>query len=173
MKNSIKSISLIASFSLLLIVGSCISEDVGSRSPEMERQEINMAIESWEAEGLNVDTTAMGSYYVIFKEGQGRYPVAGDSVSVLYEGYLLDGQIFDASYVLHTDSIWKFEYMDFPLIVGFDEAISIMQKGTKMDIIIPSDLAYGDGTYAPPVIGAYRPLLFSMELRNLEPEVID
>lgn len=91
---------------------------------------------------FNPKKTPSGLYYFIKQEGIGKKPVTGDTVSVHYVGKLLDGTIFS--------SIQEGETFEFPLgqkppavIPGWEEAITLMKKGSHGTFIFPSYLAYG------------------------------
>ena len=160
------------SFAALLlpfILYSCLNnEDGPARTAADEQQEINEVIGNLISKGYNVDTTKLGSYYVMSKTGSGEFPKAGDTLSVIYTGFFLDGVIFDASYLNpnNTDSIWKFVYKSQQLISGFDEALSLMKKGGAADFIIPSKNAYGDNGYYE--IPAFAPLGFSIKMKDIK-----
>ncbi len=168
----IKTIKLIAfsiTISVLFILGSCIgANDVVERTSQTEEQELSQAIANIEKAGYNVDTTALGVYYIMNKTGIGTFPVEGDTCLLIYTGFFLDGTIFDASYYHYTDSIWKIEYKKITNIAGFDNAIALLNNGAEAEVIIPSKLAYGsNGVYGS--IPPYTPLVFSMKMRGLKP----
>ena len=78
----------------------------------------------------------------IVKQGSGPMPKKGQTVSVHYRGYLLNGKIFDESYK-------RGQPIAFPLgmgrvIKGWDEAISTLNVGTRALIYLPSEIAYGE-----------------------------
>ncbi|NME71503.1 FKBP-type peptidyl-prolyl cis-trans isomerase [Flammeovirga aprica] len=105
--------------------------------------------------------TASGLYYVITEEGNGETPVKGATVKVHYTGTLLDGQKFDSS----VDRGQPFE---FPLgqgrvIAGWDEGFTLLSKGTKATLFIPSGLAYG-ANGAGSMIKPFSVLKFDVEL---------
>jgi FKBP-type peptidyl-prolyl cis-trans isomerase FkpA len=150
-----------------LVFISCLkTEDVPDRTAAMEQQEIDEVLDNLITKGYNVDTTTLGSFYVMNKTGEGEYPKAGDTINIIYTGFYLDGGIFDASYYHYTDSIWEFVYKSQSLISGFDEAISLLNKGAEADFIIPSKLAYGESGYSE--IPAYSPLGFSIKMKNIK-----
>ncbi|UCF03320.1 MAG: FKBP-type peptidyl-prolyl cis-trans isomerase [Deltaproteobacteria bacterium] len=109
-----------------------------------------------------VKTTASGLQYRIIEEGEGPSPKAGDSVTVHYRGTLVDGTEFDSSYQ-------RGEPATFPLtgvIPGWTEALQLMKKGSKWELFIPSDLAYGErgaGNRIPP----NSTLIFEVELLSM------
>ncbi|MGI4883727.1 MAG: FKBP-type peptidyl-prolyl cis-trans isomerase [Janthinobacterium lividum] len=87
--------------------------------------------------------TAGGTYYVLTRTGKGALPKKGQTVSVLYKGSLLaTGKVFDASAQRGNVPI------DFPLgqgqvILGWDQGIAALPKGSKAVLLIPSPLGYG------------------------------
>ena len=110
---------------------------------------------------LTVKKTPSGLYYQVLKPGTGAVPKAGQTVSVNYSGTLLSGKQFDSS-----DKAGK--PIEFPIgqgavIPGWDEGISLLNKGTRAILLIPSPLAYGPrGAGAD--IPANAPLRFEVEL---------
>jgi FKBP-type peptidyl-prolyl cis-trans isomerase len=102
-----------------------------------------------------VTTTASGLQYQILTPGTGKAPALGDTVTVHYKGTLVDGTEFDSSYK-------RGQPASFPVngvIPGWTEALQLMKVGTKAQLVIPPELAYGtDGPLANQV------LLFDVEL---------
>ncbi len=66
-------------------------------------------------------------------------PTASDTVSTHYEGRTLDGKVFDSSYKRGTPASFPVK----GVIKGWTEALQLMKEGTKLEIFIPSELAYG------------------------------
>ena len=93
----------------------------------------------------NVIKAPSGLYYIITKPGTGQNIEVGETVSMNYTGYLLNGTVFDSN----IDPKFKHvEPFDFALgkgrvIKGWDEGIALLNKGAKAKLIIPSRLAYG------------------------------
>ena len=113
-----------------------------------------------------VKTTASGLQYKVIEKGEGPSPKVGDTVTVNYRGTLVDGTEFDSSYA-------RGEPATFPLtgvIPGWTEALQMMKKGSKWELYIPPDLAYGErgaGNRIPP----NSTLIFQVELISFqEPE---
>ena len=102
-----------------------------------------------------VTTTASGLQYQILTAGTGKTPAATDTVTVHYKGTLVDGTEFDSSYK-------RGQPATFPVagvIPGWTEALQLMKVGTKAQLVIPPELAYGsNGPLANQV------LLFDVEL---------
>jgi len=108
-------------------------------------------------------TLPSGLQYKILKEGTGPKPTPTDSVVCNYSGKLLDGKEFDSSYK-------RGQPATFPVtgvIKGWTEALQLMPVGSKWQLFIPSDLAYGDrGAGAD--IGPGATLVFEVELMSIE-----
>ncbi|MEM6766487.1 MAG: FKBP-type peptidyl-prolyl cis-trans isomerase [Bacteroidota bacterium] len=103
-----------------------------------------------------------GLQYKVLEAGEGSSPTTADRVEVHYEGKLIDGTVFDSSYK-------RGETITFgvtQVIAGWTEALQLMKPGDKWQLVIPSDLAYGDrgaGRDIPP--GAT--LIFDVELISI------
>jgi peptidyl-prolyl cis-trans isomerase A (cyclophilin A) len=104
---------------------------------------------------------ADGIYQKTVRKGLGEPPAAGNTVSVIYKGMLLDGTVFDQSAL--AGGPLKFRVGTGEIIPGWDKVVSTMRKGEKRLVVIPPELAYGAsgaGGVIPP--DAY--LVFEMEL---------
>jgi len=111
-----------------------------------------------------VKTTASGLQYEIVREGTGKSPKATDTVTVNYEGKLVDGTVFDSSYK-------RGEPASFPVnqvIKGWTEALQMMKTGAKWRLYIPSDLAYGENPRPGGPIHPFDALIFDVELLNIQ-----
>lgn len=109
-----------------------------------------------------VVTLPSGLQYKILKEGTGPKPTATDTVTVNYRGTLLDGTEFDSSYK-------RGEPATFPVnrvIKGWTEALQLMPVGSKWELYIPADLAYG-AAGAGGDIGPNATLIFDVELLSI------
>ena len=110
-----------------------------------------------------VVTLPSGLQYKILTEGTGPKPAATDTVSCNYKGTLVDGTEFDSSYKRgHPES--------FPVngvIKGWTEALQLMPVGSKWQLFVPSDLAYGDPGRGPQ-IGPGATLIFEVELLSIQ-----
>jgi FKBP-type peptidyl-prolyl cis-trans isomerase FklB len=111
-----------------------------------------------------VVTLPSGLQYKILKEGNGPKPTASDSVVCNYKGTLINGTEFDSSYK-------RGEPATFPVtgvIKGWTEALQLMPVGSKWQLFIPPDLAYGPrGTPGGP-IGPNATLVFEVELISIK-----
>jgi FKBP-type peptidyl-prolyl cis-trans isomerase FklB len=115
------------------------------------------------AKEKGVKTTKSGLQYKVIEEGKGPKPSATDTVTVNYEGTLLDGTVFDSSYQ-------RGKPVSFPLngvIPGWTEALQLMPVGSTYMIYIPSNLAYGEQG-APGAIGPNQTLTFKIQLISTE-----
>lgn len=105
-----------------------------------------------------VVTLESGLQYKVINEGKGIQPGPTDTVKVHYTGTLINGSVFDSS-------VERGEPVSFPVngvIEGWTEALQLMPQGSKWQLFIPSDLAYGaNGNRS---IGPNETLLFDVEL---------
>jgi FKBP-type peptidyl-prolyl cis-trans isomerase len=110
-----------------------------------------------------VKSTASGLQYKVETEGKGAKPKAEDTVEVNYRGTLVDGTEFDSSYK-------RGQTVTFPVngvIPGWSEALQLMTVGSKYQLFIPSDLAYGPGGTGG-AIGPNQALIFEVELVDIK-----
>ena len=108
----------------------------------------------------NAEKTNTGLRYVITKNGTGKdSPKYGQSVTVHYQGMLLNGKIFDSSLIRHEPAVFRVGQV----IEGWNEALQMMKKGEKRTLIIPPELGYGEYGY-PGVIPPDSYLIFDVEL---------
>ena len=106
-----------------------------------------------------VVTLPSGLQYKVLREGNGRKPKATDEVVCHYEGFLVDGTVFDSSFQ-------RGEPATFPLnqvITGWTEGLQLMQEGAKYRFFIPYRLGYGEGG-AGTLIPPFSALIFDVEL---------
>jgi FKBP-type peptidyl-prolyl cis-trans isomerase FklB len=110
-----------------------------------------------------VKTTASGLQYKVVKEGDGKKPTAQDTVTVHYKGMLIDGKEFDSSFKRNQPATFPVS----GVIPGWTEALQLMKTGSKYDIVIPSNLAYGEAG-AGGVIPPNATLRFEVELLSVQ-----
>lgn len=109
-----------------------------------------------------VKSTESGLQYTVLKQGDGAIPTANDRVSVHYTGRLIDGTVFDSSEQ-------RGQPAEFPVngvIRGWVEALQLMPVGSKWQLYIPQELAYGSqgaGAAIPP----FSTLVFDVELLKI------
>src|SRR5437870_12401418 len=111
-----------------------------------------------------VKTTASGLQYKVEKEGTGSQPKATDMVTVNYRGTLIDGTEFDSSYKRGQPATFPVN----GVIKGWTEALQLMRQGSKYQLVIPSNLAYGERAMGQD-IGPNATLIFEVELQDVKP----
>jgi FKBP-type peptidyl-prolyl cis-trans isomerase len=111
-----------------------------------------------------VVTLPSGLQYKILQAGTGPKPTASDTVVCNYRGTLLDGKEFDSSYK-------RGQPATFPLggvIKGWTEALQLMPVGSKWQLFLPPDLAYGERSMGPDIT-PNSTLIFEVELVSIKP----
>ena len=131
-----------------------------------QKKDLIRAAKEKESKALDIiladmEKTSTGLHYKINRVGEGKNPTAGSNVSVHYRGMLIDGTVFDSSY--QRNEPIHFVLGQGQVISGWDEGISLLNKGASAKLVIPSDLAYGSrgaGGLIPP----NATLIFEVEL---------
>ena len=113
------------------------------------------------AQKEGVITLPSGLQYKVLVKGEGEVPQASDKVKVNYEGRLLDGTVFDSSYERGQAA----EFTPTQVIKGWTEALTMMPVGSKWQLYIPYELAYG--TRDTGKIKPYSMLIFDVELLEI------
>ena len=106
-----------------------------------------------------VITTPSGLQYQVLREGNGKRPTAKDQVKCHYEGFLIDGTVFDSSVQRGEPAVFGLQQV----IAGWTEGLQLMQEGGKYRFFIPYRLAYGEGG-AGQLIPPFAALIFDVEL---------
>lgn len=112
-----------------------------------------------------VKTLQSGLQYSVITEGAGKSPKASDMVTVNYRGTLIDGTEFDSSYKRGQPAIFQVN----AVIPGWTEALQLMKEGSKWQLFIPANLAYGEKG-AGNVITPNSTLIFEVELISVQQE---
>lgn len=115
-----------------------------------------------------VVTLPSGLQYKILVNGNGAKPGNDDQVKVVYEGRTIDGKVFDSTARHGTESD---TFGVGRLIKGWTEALLLMPVGSKWEIYIPQELAYG-ARGAGNDIAPYSPLIFTLELQGIVPTAV-
>jgi FKBP-type peptidyl-prolyl cis-trans isomerase FklB len=110
-----------------------------------------------------VVTLPSGLQYKILKEGTGPKPAASDTVACNYRGTLINGTEFDSSYKRGQPATFPVS----GVIKGWTEALQLMPVGSKWQLFIPADLAYGERSPSPE-IGPDSTLIFEVELLSIQ-----
>ncbi len=136
------------------------------RSAGMEKQfaenkEAGIAFLAENTAKEGVVTLPSGLQYRIIKAGNGPIPTTSDVVKVNYKGTLIDGTEFDSSYSRNAPA----EFGVTQVIAGWTEALQLMPVGSKWELVVPQELAYGSadrGTIKP-----FSTLVFEIELLDI------
>ncbi|NQY97575.1 MAG: FKBP-type peptidyl-prolyl cis-trans isomerase [Henriciella sp.] len=129
----------------------------------------------WDPQAEGVQTTESGLQYVVVREGEegGDTPGPRDRVSVMYDGRLTDGTVFDSSYERGSTSTFGVGQV----ISGWTEGLQLMSVGDEFIFYIPTELGYGDRPRPGGVIKPGDDLIFRVELRQVvkapEPRPVD
>ena len=110
-----------------------------------------------------VKTLPSGLQYKVITEGAGAIPKGSEKVTTHYRGTLIDGTEFDSSYSRNEPT--SFGVLE--VIKGWQEALQLMKTGSKWQLYVPSNLAYGE-TGAGKKIGPNATLIFDIELISIE-----
>ena len=108
-----------------------------------------------------VKTTESGLQYKVIKEGKGAIPTETSTVKVHYKGTLVDGTEFDSSYNRNEPTSFRANQV----IKGWTEALTMMPVGSKWELYIPQELAYGARETGD--IKPFSTLIFEVELLEI------
>jgi FKBP-type peptidyl-prolyl cis-trans isomerase len=110
-----------------------------------------------------VVTLPSGLQYKVLKEGTGPKPTAADTVVCNYRGTLIDGKEFDSSFKRGQPATFPVGQV----IKGWTEALQLMPVGSKWQLFVPADLAYGERSPSPD-IGPNATLIFDIDLLSIQ-----
>ena len=111
-------------------------------------------------QGFN--TTESGLQYRVSTAGNGQKPLKSSRVQVHYRGTFPDGREFDSSYKRGEPAVFGVTQV----ISGWTEALLMMNEGSKWELVIPPELAYG--ARGRPGIPSNQVLKFDIELLNAD-----
>lgn len=150
-------------------------DQIGEVLREFQTKAVAEVAEKAKAEGVaflaknktapGVKVTDSGLQYKVIKDGTGKTPTAKDEVTTHYRGTLINGTEFDSSYK-------RGEPATFPVggvIKGWTEALQLMKVGSKWQLVIPSELAYGENPRPGGPIPPNAVLIFEIELLDVKP----
>jgi FKBP-type peptidyl-prolyl cis-trans isomerase len=123
------------------------------------------AIEAFVAENVKkegVVTLPSGLQYKILKQGDGKVPLLDDHVVCHYRGTLIDGTEFDSSYQRNQPATLPVK----GVMAGWAQALQLMPVGSKWQIFIPPQLAYGERVVSG--IGPNAMLIFEVDLVSIQ-----
>jgi len=164
------------------LFGQGLKDTIGAKTPRMTDQQIQEAMaayaqemvakkakegEAFLAENKKKDGVVAlpsGLQYKVLKEGTGKTPRATDTVTVNYEGRLIDKTVFDSS----AKQGQPVSFQVGGVIKGFSEALQLMKVGSKWEVYIPANLAYGATPPPGSRITPNAPLVFDLELLDVK-----
>lgn len=129
---------------------------------EAVNKKIENAFLTWIKTQDGVKSTASGLLYKVIKEGKGKIPTKTSTVKTHYTGTFLNGNIFDSSYKRNE----PIEFVVTGVIPGWTEALQLMPTGSKWELYIPANLAYGNSPN--PSIPPGSTLKFEIELLSFK-----
>jgi len=110
-----------------------------------------------------VSKTPSGLLYRVITDGAGAKPGPDATVEVHYQGTTIGGEVFDSSVERGVPATFGLK----GIIKGWQEALQLMPEGSKWEVVIPPELAYGDAG-AGPKIGPGSTLVFEIELLGIK-----
>ncbi len=154
------------------------NERMVKQKQEQLAKDTVMIDEYLKANNIVTQKTASGLRYVFTKQGKGAPAKPGQNVSINYAGYLLSGKYFDTSWesVAKEKNLFDANRPYAPLdlvagsgsvIQGWEEAMLLMNKGSRMTVYIPSTLAYGNRQRSEDIV-ANSILVFDMEMVDIK-----
>jgi|LSQX01.1.fsa_nt_gb FKBP-type peptidyl-prolyl cis-trans isomerase FkpA len=170
MKTKLFTLGAIATF-FIISFSSCLKDDSKKYTAEDEIAQREAYLEGLRDKGSNVQKTEKGVYYIVIDEGEGDFAKSGDTLSITYSGYFIDGRLFDTSLDNPNFPDGKMEFVleddDSRMIPGFEDGMKVMNKEAKVQLVIPSELAYGSQwSY---IIPPYQTLIFVIKLHEIKP----
>lgn len=158
----------------LLAVRTVLQEELQAKNRERTKELSDRNIKEGQAflaaneKKDGVKMTASGLQYKVLTQGKGKMPKKTDTVTVNYRGTFVDGTEFDSSVKRGKPATFSLDQV----IAGWTEALSLMSEGSKWQIVVPSNLAYGPvGTPGGP-IGPHAVLIFEIELLSVQDTVL-
>ncbi len=109
-----------------------------------------------------VKSTDSGLQYIVLKEGKGDLVQPTDKVKIHYHGTTIDGKVFQST----VEENKPYESKANMFVPGFNEALSLMKKGSKYKVFIPQELAYG-AQQRGQLILPFSTLVFEIEILNI------
>ncbi len=118
------------------------------------------------ANNITVKPTADGLYIILKEKGNGEKVTKGQEVTVHYTGCLLDGTKFDSS--VDRNQPFSFKIGEGQVIQGWDKGLIGQTVGSKLQLVIPSAMAYGERGAGGGQILPYTPLVFDVEIISVK-----
>lgn len=165
-KNLSISILIIIAFAVgvYLIVKNAPEKEVMTSEESSENMEIETQNNADETTSEGQNETLSTPQMVILKEGEGEAVTkAGDTLSVLYAGYLENGEVFDTN--VESGQEFEFTLGAGEVIAGWEIGLVDMKVGEVRRLAIPPAFAYGENEVGP--IPANSTLIFDVELKSI------
>ena len=131
---------------------------------EMVRISREKHVTKWDAAGRDTLSTATGLRYIVFEPGNGPQIKDRSIVTAHYSVYLPDGTLIDSS--VKRESPIRYPVGAGLIIEGWEEASLLMRGGSRFQLLVPANLAYGDEG-EPPLIPANSDLVFDIEILDV------
>ncbi|MES2701574.1 MAG: FKBP-type peptidyl-prolyl cis-trans isomerase [Bacteroidota bacterium] len=146
-----------------------MKREMDQKSAQQMPVDDKMLQDYFASKNIKAQKTASGLYYTIEKQGSGPQIAAGQTASVMYTGKTLDGKTFDSNRdpaFKHTDPL-TVQVGSRGVIPGMDEGLTLLKKGSKATLYIPSPLAYGPQSPSPDV-APNSILVFEVEITDVK-----
>jgi len=168
-------INKILLFVLLMIVTSSCFKDDSEEQKEQERVELNEYLTNLENQGVDVEKTESGLYYIVDNPSDSTPPLVGDYAEVMLTGRVLNGTVYETT---NKDTAEKYDMVrtgflygpyrlrvGYGFTMGFHEGLLLMGEGAQYKIVIPSSLGYGSTSFYN--VPAYSTLIYDMEMLHV------
>ena len=142
------------------LVETALQQALDRRIERNRQEELRFLAENMQRPEVQV--TPSGLQYEVLRQGNGERPQRTSVVRVHYEGFLLDGTLFDSTLIDGESVVFALG----EVIPGWAEGIALMNEGSKYKLYIPSRLAYGSRGI-PQLIPPYSTLVFYVELLEI------
>lgn len=129
------------------------------------KNEQNLLVDYLKSNNITTKPLESGLYYIETKTGTGKKPEIGDSITLHYEGKLINNEPFDSS--IKNNKPFTFLYGDQRFVKGWTEGVGLMKQGGKSILIIPSELAFGEFG-ADNLIPPYSTVIFEIHLIKIK-----
>ena len=143
---------------IALLLGSCNNYD----QEKLRKKELELLDTYIKNHNITVKPTKSGLYYIEEKPGTGDSIKIGDRVQIFYKTYLIDSTMIDASGRYNPLEFYVTTAGSSSVIEGLNEGIRFMKKGAIGNLIIPSELAYGQNGTAG--VSGFSTLLMNVEV---------
>lgn len=110
---------------------------------------------------------ASGVYVIHHVQGKGKYTQTDDVLQVDYEGFLFNGEKFDSTKDRQEPLVFQLGEQN-QVIEGFDRGIRTMKEGGEATFIIPSQLAFGDGSTSG-IVPPHSSVIYKVKLLKINP----